>query len=83
MHIGMRIHTTNHSRYHRHGRPFSLANRQRGGTRHRDGGPRPTELLVTAQPDPHRPTGACNTTHIIASHTPSRIWAASSGVVQA
>jgi hypothetical protein len=30
----------------------------------------PTELLLSAQPDPHRPTGACNTTHIIANqHT--------------
>ena len=28
------------------------------------------------RPDDHRPTGACNTTHIIASHAPSRIRAA-------
>ena len=42
----------------------------RGGTRHRDGGPRPTESLISAQPDPHRPTGACHTTLIIANqHT--------------
>ncbi len=39
------------------------------GTAERD----PTELTSTVQPDAHRPTGACHTTHIIA---PSRIWAA-------
>ena len=48
--------------------PLSLAYRRRGGTRHRNGGPRPTELPLTARPDPHRPSGACNTTHIIAHH---------------
>jgi hypothetical protein len=46
--------------------PLSLAYRRRGGTRHRNGGPRPTELGSTAQHDPHRLSGACNTTHIIA-----------------
>jgi len=53
--------------------PLSLAYGQRGGTRHRDGGTDPTELLLSAQPASHRPTGACNTNHII---PPSRIWAA-------
>ena len=56
--------------------PLSLAEGQRGGTRHRDGGKDPTEPLLSAQPDPHRPTGACNTTHII---PPSRIWARQRG----
>ena len=28
---------------------------------HRDGGPDPTELLLSAQPALHRPTGACHT----------------------
>jgi hypothetical protein len=56
MHIGMRI---------------QLANRAKGwhtppGRRTK----RPTEPLLSAQPDPHRPTGACNPTHIIANqHT--------------
>ncbi len=70
MHIGMRVHTTNHTGYHRHDCPFLSLTGGRGGTRHRDGGPRPTELVVSVQPDPHRPTGACNTTLIIANqHT--------------
>jgi len=37
MHIGMRIHTTNHSRYHRHDRPFLSPTSERGGTRPWDG----------------------------------------------
>jgi len=30
---------------------------------HRDGGPDPTELELTAQQVIHRPTGACHTSH--------------------
>jgi hypothetical protein len=37
----------------------------------------PTEAADKAQPDAHRPTGACNTTRIIAYDKPSRIWAVS------
>jgi hypothetical protein len=70
MHIGMRIHTTNNPRYHQHDRPFHSLKAERvahaTGTAERD----PTEPALSAQPDPHRPTGACNTTHIIANqHT--------------
>jgi len=42
------------------------------GTAERD----PTELVSAVQPDARRPTGACNTTHIM---TPSRIRAAEDG----
>ena len=35
---------------------------------HRDGGPDPTELLDSAQPVIHRPTGACHTSR----HHPSQ-----------
>jgi hypothetical protein len=48
--------------------PLSLAYGQRRGTRHRDDGTDPTELLDPAQTDPHRPTGACNA----GAHHPSQ-----------
>ena len=73
MNIGVRVHTTDHSGYHRHGCPFlSLTGKgvaHATGTAEQD----PTELVSAAQPASHRPTGACNTTHIM---TPSRMWAA-------
>ena len=40
---------------------------------HRDGGPDPTELVISAQQVFHRSTGACHTSHII---PPSRLCAA-------
>ena len=40
----------------------------------------PTELALTAQPPSHRPTGACNTTHIIAYDPPSRLCATWEGL---
>ena len=53
-------------------RPFHSPT-ARSGTRHRDGGKDPTESLSLTQPKIRRPTGACNTNHIV---PPSRIWAA-------
>ena len=76
VHIGVRVHTTEYSGYHRHSCPF-LSLQAEGvahatGTAERD----PTEPVLTAQPASHRPTGACNTTLIIAYDTPCRKWAA-------
>ena len=69
------------SQYHRHDRSILSPTGGRGGTSHPEGGPRPTELLVTVQPDPDRPTGACNTTLIIAKrHTQPEMGSAEMGL---
>ena len=77
MHIGMRVHTADHSTHHRHDHPFHSLSGQglahTTGTAERD----PTEPELSAQPASHRPTGVCNTNRII---PPSRIWAVWTGV---